>query len=177
MARRRRPVLRRHLRAGTVGLPHRIAAGIGRLSHGGRWEGAVSGLHRSRRIRIRRAGKTITTNDEDQTRLTGVGYPVDDLAAAVEFFAEAFGVEPRFADGDRFAALDAGGSTVALTAAEERITTGPAAFLRVGNVDEAVERVRASGGTVVFGPQDGPHERRAVVRDPWGNEIVVLHRL
>lgn len=35
----------------------------------------------------------------------------------------------------------------------------------------------AGGGTVLRGAEKGPHEERAVVRDPWGNPVAVYASL
>src|ERR1700728_1812227 len=44
----------------------------------------------------------------------------------------------------------------------------------VANVDEALERFKGAGGETVTGPFDIPIGRCAVVRDPFGNAIVML---
>jgi hypothetical protein len=46
--------------------------------------------------------------------------------------------------------------------------------LLVDSADAAVERFEASGGVVVVPPFDIRIGRCAVVRDPWGNELVLL---
>jgi predicted enzyme related to lactoylglutathione lyase len=44
----------------------------------------------------------------------------------------------------------------------------------VDSVDTAAERWRESGGAVVVEPFDIPIGRCAVLRDPWGNQLVIL---
>lgn len=99
--------------------------------------------------------------------------PVSDLEAALAFYRDVLGLTVRFRDGDRYAALDGGGTTIALAAAGEQPVGGrPALGLKVDGVARAAAALRAAGaavGDVV----DGGHERRAVVRDPDGNVLVL----
>ena len=115
--------------------------------------------------------------DESQpapTKLGNVHHPVGDVGAAVTFYADAFGLTELFTDGDRYAALDAGGTKLALAGPEEDLTDGVAApSFKVGDVAAALERLHAAGGTVVREPEAGPHETRAVARDPGGNTLIV----
>jgi lactoylglutathione lyase len=48
--------------------------------------------------------------------------------------------------------------------------------LLVGSVESAVARWRGSGGSVAAGPFDIPIGRCAVIRDPWGNQLVILDK-
>jgi predicted enzyme related to lactoylglutathione lyase len=106
--------------------------------------------------------------------LRQVLHPVGDVEAAVDFYAAAFGFGSKFIDGDRYAALDAGATTLALAGPAEDVTDGDsAAGVKVADVEAAVLAVLAAGGTVVRQPEVGPHEVRAVIRDPWGNPVVV----
>jgi len=106
--------------------------------------------------------------------LRQVLHPVRDVAAAVDFYASAFGFALKFIDGDRYASLDAGAMTLALAGPAEDLTDGQsAAAIKVSDVEDAWRAVVAAGGTVVRQPEAGPHEVRAVVRDPWGNPVVI----
>ena len=100
-------------------------------------------------------------------------HPVDDLDAALRFYQDAMGLELRFRDGDRFAALDAGGMTIALAAGEERGAEGVAVSYKVDDVDAAVAALQTAGARVLRSPEDGPHERRAVLRDPSGHALML----
>lgn len=40
-----------------------------------------------------------------------------------------------------------------------------------------VDAFAEAGGSVVRTPEAGPHETRAVVRNPWGNLLVIYGRL
>ncbi|MFS3128303.1 VOC family protein [Nocardioides sp. Bht2] len=108
------------------------------------------------------------------TRPASVMWPVPNLDAAIAFYTESAGCELSFSDGERYAALKAGGTTVHLVSGPEDITEGnPALTLRVDDVAAAVATLRTAGATVVTEPTAGPHEIRAVLRDPNGQWLVV----
>lgn len=102
-------------------------------------------------------------------RLGNVLVPVDDLDQAIAFY----GLPVKFRDGDRFAALDAGGTTIALAGPAEHVTTAVAPSYRVEDVRQAVREFAERGAVVVREPESGPHETRAVLRDPSGNVFVL----
>jgi predicted enzyme related to lactoylglutathione lyase len=107
-------------------------------------------------------------------QLRNVLHPVADVGAAAEFYGAAFGLPVKFVDGDRYAALDAGGVSLALAGPEEDVTGGvAAASFKVADVAATLAALEEAGGTVVDGPTRGPHEVRAVARDPWGNTVIV----
>ncbi|GII86389.1 hypothetical protein Ssi03_43790 [Sphaerisporangium siamense] len=111
-------------------------------------------------------------------KLGNVLIPVTDLDEAVAFYSRTLGLAVKFRDGDRFAALDGGGVTVALAAGGEQVAgavTAPS--YKVGDVAEAVRDLTAAGAEVVSGPETGPHEVRAVLRDPSGNVFVLYSSL
>ncbi|GAA3810724.1 hypothetical protein GCM10022226_33980 [Sphaerisporangium flaviroseum] len=111
-------------------------------------------------------------------KLGNVLIPVADLDKAVAFYTETLGLTVKFRDGDRFAALDAGGVTIALAARAEQVA-GPvtAPCYKVGDVAEAVRDLTEAGAELVNGPETGPHEIRAVLRDPSGNVFVLYSSL
>lgn len=109
-----------------------------------------------------------------QVSVGNVLYPVDDVDSAVKFYESVLSLPTKFQDGSRFAALDGGKITVAIAGREEDVTDGRvAASFKVSDVASAVEAAVASGARVVRDPEDGPHETRAVVLDPWGNAVVL----
>ena len=111
---------------------------------------------------------------DHEAQLKQVLYAADDVAAAAEYYGAVFGFATKFVDGDRYAALDAGGTTLALAGPAEDITEGrAAAAVKVVDLAATLQDVVAAGGTVIREPEQGPHEVRAVVRDPWGNILVV----
>jgi predicted enzyme related to lactoylglutathione lyase len=103
--------------------------------------------------------------------------PVEDMAAALHFYGDALGLPLMFRDGERFAALDAGGLTLALVAGAERIVDVPALAWRVDDIDAALARLVAAGAQVLSPPARGPHERRAVLRDVAGHPLVLSAKL
>lgn len=104
-------------------------------------------------------------------------WPVRNLDAAVRFYVEGLGMPLKFRDGDRFAAIAAGGVTLALVAGTEDVTGGvPSAGFLVADLMAAVRSAEAAGGTVAVAAHDGPHERRAVIRDPGGQLVVFYER-
>lgn len=108
------------------------------------------------------------------SKLGNILIPVDDLGAAIAFYSETLGLAVKFRDGDRFAALDGGGTTVALVAAEERVTgeiTAPS--YKVDDLARTVRELTEAGAGLVREPETGPHEVRAVLRDPSGNVFVL----
>ncbi|MEQ4718122.1 VOC family protein [Nonomuraea sp. B19D2] len=106
-------------------------------------------------------------------KLGNVLIPVADLDEAIAFY----GLPVKFRDGDRFAALDGGGVTVALAGPAEHVTASVAPSFRVGDLEQAVREMAARGGEVVREPEKGPHEARAVLRDPSGNVFVLYQPL
>ena len=99
--------------------------------------------------------------------------PVDDLDAALRFYRDGLGLSVKFRDGERFAALDAGGFTLALAAAGERVVDTPALAWRVDDIDAALARLVAAGARIVSPSEKGPHEWRAVLRDVAGHPLVL----
>ncbi|MGN9838215.1 VOC family protein [Nonomuraea sp. H19] len=106
-------------------------------------------------------------------KLGNVLIPVTDLDEAIAFY----GLPVKFRDGDRFAALDGGGVTVALAGPAEHVTASAAPSYKVDDVALAVREMTGRGAEVVRGPEEGPHERRAVLRDPSGNVFVLYSPL
>ncbi|GAA3196019.1 VOC family protein [Actinocorallia longicatena] len=106
-------------------------------------------------------------------KVGNVMYPAEDVAKAVAFYTEGLGLKVKFADGTRFAALDGGGVTFAIAGEEEDLVGAPAASFKVEDVAAAVDRLVAAGAEVLRAAEEGPHEIRAVLRDPAGNPFVV----
>ncbi|MCD2114122.1 VOC family protein [Rhodococcus rhodochrous] len=107
-------------------------------------------------------------------RIGNITHPVDDVAAGVQFYRATLGLPTKFVDGDRYAALDGQGPTLALAGASEDLTEGrPAASFKVVSVTDTLAAIESAGGEVVRPAQCGAHEIRAVARDPWGNMFVL----
>ncbi|MBO2447787.1 VOC family protein [Actinomadura barringtoniae] len=94
--------------------------------------------------------------------------PAADLDAQLEFYAS-LGLTLRFRDGDRYAALTDGTTTIGL--ADESQQPVPGRMVLSIEVDDL--DAFAAGGE----PVTGPHERRLVVTDPGGNPVVLYERL
>lgn len=108
-----------------------------------------------------------------EVKLGNVTHPVSDVAAAATFYRDGLGISTKFIDGDRYAALDVGGTTLALAAPVEDLTARVAASFKVPDVTAALRAVERAGGTVVRQAERGPHEVRAVAADPWNNIFVI----
>lgn len=106
-------------------------------------------------------------------KLGMVIHPVEDLDKAASFFREGLGLEEAFRDGDRFCAFSIGGVMIGLAAGEERLTDETVLSYKVDDVDAAVSHLAAAGAELLRGPEEGPHEVRAVLRDPAGRPLVV----
>ncbi|HEY7483671.1 MAG TPA: VOC family protein [Streptosporangiaceae bacterium] len=120
-----------------------------------------------------RAKSALSAERGALSRIGNVLYGADDVAVAVAFYRDGLGLAVKFQDGERFAALDGGGTTFAIAAPEEQVVSGPAVSFKVDDVAAMAERLTAAGAELVRGPEDGPHEIRAVLRDPAGNSFVV----
>lgn len=108
------------------------------------------------------------------TRIGNVLYSAGDVGEAVAFYRDALGLPLKFRDGDRFAALDGGGTTFAIAGPEEDVTGGvPAISFKVDDVAAMTETLTAAGARLVRGPEEGPHEVRSVLRDPAGNPFIL----
>jgi predicted enzyme related to lactoylglutathione lyase len=115
---------------------------------------------------------------QQQVSVGNVLYPVKDVDAAVNFYAAVLSLATKFQDGTRFAALDGGSVSVALAGDEEDVTDGRvAASFKVDDVQQAVDTAVSNGATVLRAPEQGPHEIRAVLVDPWDNPLVVYSRM
>lgn len=95
--------------------------------------------------------------------------PAGDLDAQVAFYT-ALGLTLRFRDGDRYAALTDGTTTIALADASQQPVPGAVVVsIAVDDLDVFLSGFDGEAGEVV----EGPHERSALVRDAAGNAVVV----
>lgn len=97
--------------------------------------------------------------------------PVKDIEAALEFYHDKLGLELVWrtdcAAGLRMADSD---SELVLGVSENP----PETDLTVESADDAARRFVEAGGTVVVGPFDIKIGKCVVVKDPWGNQLVLL---
>ncbi len=111
-------------------------------------------------------------------RLGNVFYVVDDMQAAVGFYQDVLRLRLTFQDGDRWAAFDVGGTTLALAGRNAGSPAGAGATvsLRVADVEEWQQEAVARGFTL-GAVKVGPHERTIEVIDPAGNRLLVYSPL
>src|SRR5262245_23365133 len=105
-------------------------------------------------------------------KVDAVTVRVPDLDAGLRFYAEQCGHELRWrndAVGQAGLSLPESDTELVLTI-EQRYEPN----WLVDSVDDAVERIRAIGGTVVSAPAHIPVGRVAVVADPFGNALVLV---
>jgi predicted enzyme related to lactoylglutathione lyase len=95
---------------------------------------------------------------------------VPDLEVGLSFYRDALGHELIWRT-ESMAGLRMATSGTELVLAVDR---GPEADLLVASVDAAVRTFTDRGGTLVAGPHDIAVGRLAVVRDPFGNELVLV---
>lgn len=103
-------------------------------------------------------------------RIGNVFYRAPDLNSAVHLYRDVLGFTLKFRDGDRWAAFDGGGVTLAVEGGPA--DRGATVSLRVEGLAEVVERLRAAGATV-GDIQRGEHEQRADLIDPAGNQLIL----
>jgi predicted enzyme related to lactoylglutathione lyase len=100
--------------------------------------------------------------------------PVDDVDSAVRYYQELFGLEVRFQDGSRWAALGLGELTLALAGPGEQPDPNETAIaIKVADLDSALAAVVADGGRVLQPPRRGEHELRASCRDRFGTILAL----
>jgi len=100
-------------------------------------------------------------------------HPVRELEPARRFYEEVLGFPLKFRDGDRFCAFDSGGVTIALAAGAEDVAGATAVSYKVQDLPAALAALEAAGAVRVGEVEEGPHESRAVLRDPAGNPLIL----
>ncbi|MDT7731723.1 MAG: PhnB protein, partial [Mycobacterium sp.] len=102
---------------------------------------------------------------------------VSDANAAAEFLRVVFGAVGEV-PADRPAEMRIGDSLVMVTSARERELFPAFLYIYVDDADAAFHRAIAAGATGIESPIDTPYgDRRAMVRDPFGNVFQVAHRV
>ena len=97
--------------------------------------------------------------------------PVPDLEAALAFYRDALGQELRWrTDTEAGLGMPDAATELVLTTERERFEPN----LLVDSADDAARRIGDEGGSIVVPPFDVPVGRVAVVRDLFGNALVVL---
>jgi len=102
---------------------------------------------------------------------------VADVVGQVEFLRGVFGGVGEAADG-RPAEIMIGDSMVMVGPIVEREPFPAFLYMYVDNTDRTYETALAAGAEVVEEPRDTPYgDRRAMVRDPYGNLFQIAHRV
>lgn len=101
-----------------------------------------------------------------------VELPTKDLGAAKDFYAGAFGWS--FQDfGPSYAGFTDAGLDGGLAADDAAATVVPLVILKSDDLEGALARVEAAGGTITAPIFEFPGGRRFHFRDPAGNELGV----
>ena len=102
---------------------------------------------------------------------------VTDLAAQVEFLRRTFDAVGDVDEG-RPAELRIGDSLLMISQAGERDVFPAFLYVYVDDAGTTYERAVAAGASTIEAPLDTPYgDRRAMVRDPFGNVFQIAHRL
>jgi uncharacterized glyoxalase superfamily protein PhnB len=102
---------------------------------------------------------------------------VDDVDGLVAFLREVFG-SAGATDPGRPVELRIGDSLVMISAATEREPFPAFLYVYVPDADESYRRAVEAGATTIEAPLDTPYgDRRAMVRDPFGNVLQLAHPL
>jgi PhnB protein len=102
---------------------------------------------------------------------------VSDVPGAVTFLRATFGADGEVPAG-RPAEIRIGSSLVMISGAGERDLFPAFLYVYVDDADDAYRRAIGAGATSLEEPLDTPYgDRRAMVRDPFGNVFQIAHRL
>ena len=102
---------------------------------------------------------------------------VCDVAAQVDFLRAVFDASGDV-DPARPAEIRIGDSLIMVTSAATRDLFPGFFYVYVDDADMSYQRALAAGATTVEAPLDTPYgDRRAMVRDPFGNVFQIAHRL
>jgi predicted enzyme related to lactoylglutathione lyase len=111
-------------------------------------------------------------------RIGNVFYCVRDMDAALDFYTQKLGLPLKFRDGSRWAALDVGGMTLALSDGGQPGAPGGATVsLRAEDLDGLLAQLRERGATGLGEVKTGPHERTVELTDPSGNKLLLYEPL
>lgn len=102
------------------------------------------------------------------TKIDCMMLPVPDLEAAITFYRDRLG-QPLAWRTDKCAAFHVGESELLLHTGDSREID-----IKVDSAVDAAQRFVQAGGSIVAGPFDIKIGKCVVVKDPWGNELVLL---
>jgi PhnB protein len=102
---------------------------------------------------------------------------VEQPTECVAFLKHVFGASGDLED-DRPTILDIGDSKIMVSASGPREATRACLYVYVPDVDAAYERALSAGASTIEEPADLPYgNRRAMLRDPWGNDWQIATNL
>ena len=102
---------------------------------------------------------------------------VSDVDAEVAFLREVFAAKGDVPDG-RPAEIQVGDSLIMVSSAAERDLFPAFLYVYVDDADDTYRRPLAAGAATLEAPLDTPYgDRRAMVRDPFGNIFQIAHQL
>ncbi len=96
---------------------------------------------------------------------------VSDLQKGIEFYCNHLGLRILWKT-DSMVGLGMANDIAEIVIQNER--KQQAVDLKVDSVIQAVEKIQAAGGEIVYGPFEIKIGKCAVVQDPWGNQYVIL---
>jgi PhnB protein len=95
---------------------------------------------------------------------------VDRPAECVSFIKDVFNATGEL-EADRPTILDIGASKIMVSGSNQREARSASLYVYVPDVDAAYRRALSAGASTIEEPADLPYgSRRAMVRDPWGND-------
>lgn len=102
---------------------------------------------------------------------------VDDVDAQVRFLRHVFDARGD-ADPARPAEIRIGDSLLMISSSGERSAFPAFLYVYVDDADATFARAIEAGATVIEEPVDTPYgDRRAMIRDPFGNVVQIAHPL
>jgi uncharacterized glyoxalase superfamily protein PhnB len=102
---------------------------------------------------------------------------VDDVVAQADFLREVFGAVGDL-DPSRPTELRLGNSLIMISSSAERDVFPGFFYVYVEDADQTYERALTAGAVSIETPVDTPYgDRRAMVRDPFGNIFQIAHEL
>jgi predicted enzyme related to lactoylglutathione lyase len=102
---------------------------------------------------------------------------VTEVAGQVDFLRLVFDATGEVEPG-RPAEIRIGDSLIMVSAATERALFPAFLYVYVDDADHAYQRALAAGATTLETPLDTPYgDRRAMVRDPFGNVFQIAHQI
>ena len=102
---------------------------------------------------------------------------VDDVGAQTAFLRSVFGATGDVEPG-RPTEVHLGDSLIMVSASAERDVFPGFLYVYVDDADQTYERALSAGAVSIEAPLDAPYgDRRAMVRDPFGNDFQIAHEL